>query len=200
MKWAMAVGMIAALTGLAGGEPGDRVLRTELTVDAPIDDVWRAWTTEEGVRTFFAPAGRIEPRVDGAYDIYFFPERPAGQRGAEGMRILAFEPPRRLVFTWNAPPDIPAVRAQRTTVEIALEPAGPARTKLRFTHAGWGEGPDWDKAYGYFDQAWNAVVLPRLVHRFARGPVDWARRPDLRPVTDTLRVALEPVSARAAGH
>jgi hypothetical protein len=78
-------------------------------------------------------------------------------------------------------------------VVIELEPVAgtPARTRLRFTHLGWGEGADWDKAYEYFDHAWGAVVLPRLKHRFEKGPLDWSAAPaTLPPVAPSLRVSL----------
>jgi len=43
----------------------DRAIRFDVVVDAPLHDVWLAWTTEEGVRSFFAPACNVELRVDG---------------------------------------------------------------------------------------------------------------------------------------
>lgn len=174
---------------------GDRILRAELTLEAPVSDVWKAWTTEEGIRSFFAPGCHIEPRVDGAYEIYFNPAAEPGQRGGEGLRILAFEPERRLAFTWNAPPSNPYVRAQRTMVVVEMAAADPKRTQLRFTHLGWGDGPEWDAAYAYFDTAWRTFVLPGLVYRFKTGPIDWKSRPQLAPVADSLRVAL-----REDGH
>ena len=127
------------------------------------------------------------------YEIFFNPAGEPGQRGAEGMRVLAFEPPRRLAFTWNAPPSIPTIRGQRTMVVVELEPDTPARTRLRFTHLGWGEGADWDKAYEYFDHAWGGVVLPRLKQRFEKGPLDWSAAPaELPAVAKSLRLALRP--------
>ena len=171
--------------GVAGA--GDRVLRAELDLPVLPAAAFEAWSTEAGVRSFFAPGANIEPRVDGAYEILFFPDAPAGQRGAEGQHVLAFEPPRRLAFTWNAPPSIPEVRGQHTVVVVEFEPLDAGRTRLRFSHGGWGEGPAWDKAYDYFDHAWSAVVLPRLVHRFAHGPLDWKNRLELAPVAATLK-------------
>lgn len=172
--------------------PEDRVLRAEIVVDAPIDEVFALWTTEDGVRSFFAPGCRIEPRVDGAYEILFEPGAPAGRRGAEGTRILAFEPPRRFSFTWNAPPEQTLTREQRTVVTIDLAPEGESRTRLRFTHSGWGAGPEWDRAYSYFDRAWAAFVLPYLVHRIARGPIDWSEVPTVTAVAPTLKVSFVP--------
>jgi uncharacterized protein YndB with AHSA1/START domain len=168
----------------------DRILRTEITLDAPQAEVWKAWTTEEGVKSFFAPGCHIEPHVDGAYEIFFNPAAEPGQRGGDGLRILAFEPERRLAFTWNAPPTNPYVRAQRTMVVVELRPLGPKQTRLRFTHLGWGEGPEWDAAYAYFDTAWRSYVLPGLVYRFTTGPIDWKSPPRLPPVAESLRATL----------
>src|SRR4029450_729411 len=97
--------LASVVVGVGGAQvapAGDRVLRAEMVIGAPVEDVWKAWASEEGVKTFFAPGAHIEPRVEGAYEIFFNPQGKPGQRGAEGMRVLAFEPPRRLAFTWNA--------------------------------------------------------------------------------------------------
>lgn len=175
----------------------DRILQAEVLLDAPVEKVWRLWTTEEGVKSFFAPACSIDLRVDGVYGIYFNPAAEPGKRGADAMRILVLEPMRRFSFTWNAPLAQPAIRAQRTVVMLELSPAEEGRTRLRLTHSGWGAGEEWDDVYRFFDRAWNAQVLPRLVYRLAQGPVDWANQPDLKPVQDTMmrRVVTEPFSA-----
>lgn len=192
-RWGVLMGL--AVLWAAPSRAEDRILRTQLLLDAPLEDVWNAWATEEGVKSFFAPGCRIEPRVDGAYEILFNPAGEPGQRGAEGMRILVYEPRQRLAFTWNAPPDLPNVRAQRTLVTLDFEAQGEKRTRLTFTQAGWGAGPEWDKAYAYFDRAWGGVVLPSLVHRFSKGPIDWKNRPQLMPLPGTLRVTLAPSPA-----
>ncbi len=176
------------LGGTAGAR--ERVLRGEVIVAAPTADVWKAWTTTEGATTFFAPEARIEPRVDGAYELYFKPEAPAGLRGSEGMRILSFEPEKRFSYTWNAPPEIPEIRGQRTQVTVELESLAPDRTRVRITHQGWGEGEAWDRAYAYFDRAWGKIVLPRLVARFANGAIDWANPPGVDAAAPSLALDL----------
>ena len=158
---------------VAAVDEAPRVIDYRVVVDAPLDAVWRTWSTNEGVRTFFAPSSNIEPRVDGAYEILFFPDAEPGRRGAEGMRILAFDPPRFLSFTWNAPATIPTIRAQNTIVAIRLTALDDGRTAVRLTHGGWGMGADWDEAFAYFDAAWRDVVLTRFHRRFAEGPADW---------------------------
>jgi uncharacterized protein YndB with AHSA1/START domain len=193
MNVASLVLMAAVAAEAAGGSfawPADRILRAEVEVPASRTDVWAAWTTEAGIRTFLARGAHIEPRVDGAYEIFFDPGAAQGQRGGDDLRILVYEPPRRLSFTWNAPPAQATVRAQRTVVTLDLVERDAGHTRLRLTHSGWGEGPEWDAAYAYFDKAWSGFVLPSLVRRFARGPIDWEHPPALAPVTTTMRQRL----------
>ena len=169
----------------------DRVLRADLTVKAPVAEVWNAWTTDDGIASFFAPRGRVDLRVDGTYDVWFNPGGGPGERGAEGMRILDVEPMRRFAFTWNAPPSIPKIRGKLSVVVLEFEADGAAATRLRFTHLGWGDGPEWDAAYDYFDRAWGGHVLPHLLRRFERGPVDWEHRPEVTALP-SLKVELVP--------
>lgn len=157
----------------------ERVVKAEVTVNAGIEQVWEAWTTEAGVKTFFAPACKIEPRVSGAYEIYFNPANAPGERGAEDCVILALQPQKMLAFTWSAPPHLPNVRQQRTSVVVRFKELEKGRTQVTLIESGWGEGEEWDKAFAYFSSAWQGVVLPRLQYRFAVGPVDWTKPPIL---------------------
>lgn len=182
--------LAGASQDVAVAPSSQRILRAEVSVKAPLAEAWKAWTTEAGIATFFAPEGHVDLEVDGTYDIWFDPAGLPGQRGAEGMRILDVDPLKRFAFTWNAPPTIASIRGKRTLVVLDFVPIDAATTKVRFTHLGWGEGPDWDKAYAYFDRAWAAVVLPRFVHRFARGPIDWKAPPELPPVARSIRATL----------
>lgn len=150
-----------------------RAIRVTSVIPASIEEVWKAWTTEDGVKTFFAPDCRIDLRPGGAYEMYFDLEAKPGDRGGEGVTILALDPPQMLSFTWNAPPEIPAIRVQRTHVTIFFAPVSTTETKITLQHDGWGNSIEWKKARRYFQRAWGKVVLPRLYKRFIDGPIQW---------------------------
>ena len=149
-----------------------RELRKEVIVGAPLSEVWRAWTTDAGAVTFFAPAAHIEAREGGAYELFFMLEAPEGSRGSEGCTVLGLEPERRLVVSWNFPPTLPTIRGEHTRVQVDMEPIDDDHTKVSVVQTGWREGDDWDQGFAYFDRAW-ALVLARLDHRFEAGPIDW---------------------------
>jgi len=155
----------------------ERAIRASVVVEAGLDEVWEAWTTEGGIRTFFAPDARVDLKVGGAYEIYFDPHAEPGNRGAEGVCILALQPKTMLAFTWNAPPHLDRVREQWTHVVIRLRRLGADRTEVILHHDGWGTGDQWDQAFEYFQRAWLKIVLPRLQYRFRVGPVNWEHPP-----------------------
>lgn len=150
----------------------ERAIRSTVVVAAPLDEVWKAWTTTEGVKSFFAPDAKVEARVDGPFEVYFNPYAPPGSKGADGMRFLALQEKKMITFTWNAPPSMPEVRKQHTYVTVRFKEKDDASTEVTLYHGGWGEGGEWDKAFAYFERAWTAV-LTALEERFAKGPLDW---------------------------
>lgn len=151
----------------------------EISVPGSLSEVWNAWTTEEGAKTFFAPSCRIELRPGGAYEMLFNLDAPHGEQGGEGMIILSIQPEKMLSFTWNAPPNLATVRGEMTHVVVRLESRGPDETLVQLVHDGWGEDGEWDQAFDYFTRAWGETVLPRLKYRFEQGPIDWEDPPAL---------------------
>ncbi|MDN3922688.1 SRPBCC family protein [Roseateles violae] len=166
-----AVLCLALLGGAA--EAAERSLDKEVIIKATPEQAWQSWTTREGIVGFFAPDAKIEPKVGGAFQIYIDPNGKPGEKGADDMRFMALQPYKMLSFDWNAPPSLPEARAQRTFVVVRFAPVDAAHTKVTLHHSGWGEGGEWDKAYGYFDRAWGNV-LNNLKLRYESGPKDWS--------------------------
>lgn len=162
--------LIGSLAGAA--LCAERAIEKSAIVDATLDQAWDSWTTREGIVSFFAPDAKIEPRVGGAFHIYIDPLAQPGSKGADDMRYMALQPKKMLSFDWNAPPHLPAVRAQRSFVVVRFEPVGEKQTRVTLHHTGWGEGAEWDQAYAYFDKAWGGVLV-NLQKRWKQGPQDW---------------------------
>lgn len=167
----------------------------EAVVAVSLDEAWSLWTTKEGLESFFAREAIIEPEVFGEFSIHFFPDNAPGMRGAEGMRILAFEPGDRLLITWNAPPNLPHARAQMATVEVTFDALGENETMVTLTHGSFGRHEEWALTRAYFEGAWQ-VVLGRLQYAAANGPIDWDNPPEGLMYSAPTREDLE---ARVAG-
>ncbi len=142
---------------IAASGPNVRSLVKEALVAAPPVEVWAAWTSNEGITSWWAPPKtNIDLRVGGPFEIHFSLEEPVGLQGSEGCRILAYVPGESLSFTWNAPPHLP-LRETNTWVVLTFTEQQ-AGTAVRLVHTGFLEGPDWDDYMAYFDDAWGYVL------------------------------------------
>lgn len=157
--------------------PPSPVKKAVIVAGAPAD-VWAAWATTDGVKTFLAPAARVEAVPGGPYEILFDPSAPEGTRGCEGCTVVSADPPRKLVLTWSFPPLLPELRSKGTMGKVTVEllPGSvEGSTLVTLAHEGFPEGEAGEKGRAYFEKAWD-VVLARLQQRFRSGPVDWSRK------------------------
>jgi len=170
--------------GLAGsGEPRqktDRAVVVETVVEAAPAEVFRLWTSEDGIRNFLAPDGRVDPKAGGRYEMIFNPAvDPEGARaGTKGACILRIETDRRLDFEWSV--GVPSVSWDLkdsdfvTWVEVTFEavPGRPDATRVRLVHEGFRTGGSWETAFPFFQKSWRNV-LDRLAEYCATGQKPW---------------------------
>jgi uncharacterized protein YndB with AHSA1/START domain len=167
-----AVGAIVAAVfffanGCASAQPLPPDITVTKVINAPLADVWNAWTTTAGIESFFAPkAARVEPWAGGAFELWFGVDQPEGSRGSEGCKVHSVKPMEQFVFEWNAPPTVPKIRSLRTLVYLDFRPIDAAHTEVTLRNFGYGNGEDWDKSKLYFQRAWEGVMAS-LENRFA---------------------------------
>ena len=125
-------------------------VQTSIVVDAPIDRAFDVFT--DGIGSWWPPdqhlleaplAGMVfEPRVGGhIYD-----------RGTDGSecrwaRVLAYEPPSRVVFSWDISLEwkIETDPERTSEVEIRFIPEGDDQTRLELEHRNLDRhGPGWE--------------------------------------------------------
>ena len=156
----------------AAEAPSSRFVRAEATVQAPVSEVWRVWTTSEGAQEFFAEKANIRLAIGGPYEIQFDPKDE--RSGTKGLKILSYAPEEMISFQWNAPTEFPEVRNGGTWVVVQMRAEGPNRTHVTVTHLGWKDGPEWDQAFAHFVRGWGDL-MKRLERRFTNGPIDWSK-------------------------
>jgi uncharacterized protein YndB with AHSA1/START domain len=145
-------------------------VRTDMVVDAPIDRAFSVFT--EGIGSWFPPeynllqveiAERVfEPREGGhVYD-----------RGVDGTechwaRVLAYEPPDRVVFSWdiNTQWQIETDPGKASEVEVRFIAEGPDRTRLELEHRNLDRhGDGWE---AHRDSVSGEGGWPGCLQRFA---------------------------------
>jgi uncharacterized protein YndB with AHSA1/START domain len=134
------------------GEPLRRTIEVRCSLE-------RAFAVFTGELDVWWPAGHrrnpgsrlfIEPRAGGR-----FVERTAAGDEIVLGEVVAWEPPRRLVYTWY-----PGADDRPTTVEVRFTAAaGVTRVEVIHAEGDSGLGDRWPERVGRFERAWS-VVLP----------------------------------------
>ena len=149
----------------------------ELEVPAPVSEVWKAFSTSEGLSTWLFPHATVDLKPGGDWLVRF----PGGSTG--GGTIVSFVPEKELVISALATDKFPQVRETRTRAVFQFEPRGNS-TVVRLTQTGWKSGDEWTRAYAYL-AAGNAQLLATLHERFVDGPTNWEKvMGDSKPKTN----------------
>jgi len=144
----------------------EKALKFEVVVPAKPADVWAAFTTSEGMKTWLWRDCVVDLRAGGEWTVNY----PGGATG--GGTILSYDTGRRLTIHAMAPEKFPEVRRTRTTAVFEIASDGENASKVTLTQTGWKEGKEWEDAYEYLAQG-NAQLMGQLHRRFTNGPLKW---------------------------
>lgn len=154
---------------------GTTTLSHELVIEAAAADVWAAFATAEGWRTWAVPVAWDAPIEPETIETSYSRDARPGDATTIRQRILARLPGRLLVFrTVKAPDGFPHFESfARTTGFVEIEPLGAARSRVRLTGTGYAGDEAGRALLGFFRDG-NRISLERLRDRFVNGPVDWS--------------------------
>jgi uncharacterized protein YndB with AHSA1/START domain len=157
-------------------QAADTMVRRQIVVEAPIERAFTVFTERFG--DFKPPEHNLlavaiaetvfEPKVGGhIYD-----------RGVDGSecrwaRVLAYEPPNRVVFSWDISPQwqIEADPDNTSVVEVTFVAETPQRTRVELEHRHLDRhGPGWQAVSDGIahDQGWS-LYLARYAALFTEG-------------------------------
>jgi uncharacterized protein YndB with AHSA1/START domain len=138
-------------------QAADLAVRKTVTVSASLEHAFNVFT--EGIATWW-PLGKYSVKEELADDVVF--EARLGGRvyerwegGEENWgEVLAWEPPRRIVFSWHPGRD----SKESTEIEVRFSEDGDA-TKVELEHRGWERLGDRAKeARAGYDSGWTGVL------------------------------------------
>ena len=151
---------------------GERMLRQEVIVPGALNEVWEAFTTSEGLRSFAVPVVEFELKSGGKFHTHYQPGAKIGDPGTIFNTVVAYLPLKMLAFRVGLTDRFPAGPREAGTLftVIEFESTAPRATRVVGSMLGWGRGEDWDEVYRFFASG-NAYTLRKLQARFLKGPV-----------------------------
>lgn len=154
------------------------VISKKITVNAPIDLVWHAWTISERVSQWFAAKSIVEARIDGPYELYFNPA-DTNTMNTKGCKISKISKEEELEFSWKGPDHFAAVMNKEdelTKVNVSFKKVGD-QTEITVIHTGWKSDPEWTEAIDWHKMAWDGV-LSSLKSNIENGQGDLCCKPN----------------------
>lgn len=149
----------------------EKPLEWETVVNAPVDDVWDAFTTKKGMESWMVAVAEIDLKIGGVLMTSYNPNARVGNDETIVHTIISFEPKRMLSTRLvRVPANAPFAQVTQQGWNVFyFEPLGPKQTRVRLASVGWGDGPEWAEARKFF-QAGNTYVLNKLKEHFAAKP------------------------------
>ena len=152
-----------------GEEKEKGLLRHEAIIDAPVAEVWKAFTTADGLKSWMAPEASIDLRVGGKMLANYRAEGKLGDENTIENTILSFELQRMLSIQATKPPaGFPFASAIKDTWSVMyFEPVGADRTRIVICGMGYKDDAESTKMREFFDKG-NAHTLEQLRKKFSR--------------------------------
>ncbi|WP_167527072.1 SRPBCC family protein [Paenibacillus cellulositrophicus] len=131
-------------------------IKHEIFIEKELDLVWRAWTEEDRVKAWLAPAARIEPWEGGRYELY--PD--LNDQTPTGCKLLKYEKPRVLQFEWKGPEifaETMNLDRDLTMVQVNFKQLEDL-TRLSVMHIGWKNTPQGMAARQWHVRTWLQLL------------------------------------------
>lgn len=147
----------------------ERVLRTEAIVPASPKDVWKAFTTVEGLKTWIAPVVAIDMRTGGSISTHYDKTATIGSPGTIRLGIENYLEGELITLKVKLAKQFgEKVCAEDQDLQeiIQIVPWAGGGTKVISSMVGWGTGKEWDNAFGFFAKG-NEWTYKQLVKSFA---------------------------------
>jgi uncharacterized protein YndB with AHSA1/START domain len=145
-------------------DTGATSVSVDTYVDAPLDHAFRDFTA--GIGTWWDPGHHI---LDGELAEMVFEPRVGGHiidRGTDGSecrwsRVLAYDPPDRVVFSWdiNVQWQLETDHDKTSEIEVTFRADGPERTYVVLTHRNLDRhGEGWQSMRDAVSSGWSLAA------------------------------------------
>ena len=152
--------MTAQTTTNQGTGQGSRKMEKEVTIQSPIEQVWKALTEAEELQRWFPTDAEVIPGPGGKITMKW------DDRFTWAMEIRHWELEKRLGLTYRQDKDHEATDAEpgiipddpvELAVDYSLESNGNT-TVVRLVHSGFGLSSNWDDEYDGVSRGWDTEL------------------------------------------
>ncbi len=148
----------------------EKVLRIEISLPVDIETAWALFTNDEKLKKWIAPLAHIELRSGGYIITNYDTTKNLSDSTSILLPITSFIDNELLILKVILNGNF--ARSVRDTDKnlqeiIQFQSVDNHQTKIISSMIGWGNGPDWDKTYLFFEKG-NEWTYEQLIKNFMR--------------------------------
>ncbi len=157
-------------------DANELILIQEVSFVAPIEDVWRAYTTADGWTAWASPKAEIDLRVGGTIRTAYQGE--IGDSNTNTLHIVNYVPERLLTLRAELSGNWPKIMqddAERLSNVILFDEIEDGVTRIQSFGIGYSDAPEYDQLMSFFMKANEGLYqnLGAYLETGARG--EWSR-------------------------
>lgn len=145
-------------------EAQDMILVQEVVVEAPVSDVWRAYTTSAGWMAWAAPLAEVDLRAGGVIRTHYESGAKIGDAGTNTLHIVNYVPERVLTLRAEISerwPDVMQEDEGKLMNVIVFDAQSATVTRVQSYGVGYRDLPAYDDLMKFFIPA-NESLFKRL--------------------------------------
>lgn len=148
---------------------GSDVLTMQATLNAPVQDVWAAFTTKDGIESWMVGKTDFDLKVGAVWHTSYNKTSTLDDESTIHHQLLAYDPQRMLADRTVKPPKgflFPNAIGKTWTV-VYFDAIDATHTKVVFNMFGFGADEESQKMRAFFERG-NQATMDSLVKHFAR--------------------------------
>ena len=178
-------------------EANELILIQEISLSAPIEDVWRAYTTAGGWTAWASPKAEIDFRVGGAIRTAYRGE--IGDSSTSTLHIVNYVPETLLTLRAEPSagwPEVMQEDADKLSNVILFDEIGDGLTRIQSYGIGYTAAPEYDQLISFFVKANEGLYQNLKTYLEAGSRVDWGiQQPDASRLHSRLLAGSSPRSS-----
>ncbi len=136
------------------------LIKEEIECDNPT--AFKMFTVNKFLESWLTNEADVDPKVRGKYELFWDPTNKEFN-STIGCKITGIEKNKFISFDWKGPVEFSssmniADPLTHVIIFISQKDNDSNKTIIHLFHTGWKNGPEWDKARNYFENAWKNAL------------------------------------------
>ncbi len=155
MTYKFAIVFVVVMIPFSSARADDTRETMEVEIEAGIDEVWAAFTTTDGLKSWVAPLVDIDFKVGGKWRANYNPNGKLGDETTIENTILSYDPKRMISLKATGfPKGFPFIEAAKGTWSVFyFSPVSESRTKITVVGLGYTDTEQSRKMRSFFKVA-----------------------------------------------